>query len=80
MRGKPNTPEVRREALESSRAWVEHEGPPIVAALDSAGWWVGTPVLDLDPGHRLAAVAVSSSRGRQGEGAQPGEKKGGDVM
>jgi len=39
--------------LAASRVWVERHGAGLIGALDAAGWWVGTPLLDLTPERRL---------------------------
>jgi hypothetical protein len=48
--GRPSDPDA---LLATSRAWVLREGPACIAALDAAGWWVGTSTLDTEPAHRM---------------------------
>lgn len=39
--------------LSASRAWTLRHGPGIITALDKAGWWVGTPLIDTDASSRV---------------------------
>ena len=44
--------------LAASRAWALARAPAAVAALDAAGWWVGSPLIDTAPQRRLSAHAL----------------------
>ena len=51
--------EAREDALlAASRAWALARAPAAVAALDAAGWWVGSPLIDTAPQRRLSAHAL----------------------
>ena len=49
---------ARDAALAESRAWTLRHAPAAMAALDAAGFWVGTPLIDLRPQRRLAVRVV----------------------
>lgn len=45
--------EWRQEAVHRSRAWTMTNSQSVINALDTKGWWVGTPLIDVSPELRI---------------------------